>query len=140
MTELNLWGSFLDRNDVQGLSIEHRMMLISLAATVADSEPDIEGFLPRSGVRSIPWHDPMNAESILDAMAKEGHFLTAVDDPEGWVINGWSSRTVRFRPGNSECDLPAWGQTPRDKLLEQREKTRLRQERQRQRRAELMTK
>jgi len=136
MTELNLWGSFLDRNDVQALSIEKRMLLISVATTVADCEPDIEGFLARGDIRSVPWHDPLDAGALLDELGTDNHFIRVLDEPDGWIICGWTDQTVRYQAGNSKCAEPAWGQTPKQKLLKQRESARERQERSRQKKNE----
>jgi len=132
MTELNLWGAFLDRNDVQALTCETRMLLISVATAIADSESDIEGFLARSDIRSVAWDDPIHAVEILDDLAADGHFVTRYSDPDGWGINGWTEKTVRYRPGNAISAKPAWGQSPLSKIKKQREGQRISQGKSRQ--------
>ncbi len=132
MTELNLWGGFLNRNDVQALTHETRMLLISVATTIADSESDIEGFLARSDIRSVPWDDPKQVEAVLDELADAEHFITRYSDPDGWIINFWTEKIVRYQPGNAISANPGWGQTPMSKIKKQREGQRISQEKSRQ--------
>lgn len=110
MPELDLWMACLDRDDVQDLAPATRMALVSIAATIANNQPEIDGFLPRAAVRGVPWGAGVNdLLPHLDLLIAAG-FLACSDDPEGWYITGWLSHASRYQAGNANSVTMAWGQ------------------------------
>jgi hypothetical protein len=111
VAELDLWMGFLDRDDVQALDPADRMALLSVAVSVADNEPDDDGFLPRTALRSVPWgqEGPSDLAQRIKQLAADG-FLVWTDEPAGWHLVGWLDEVMRFKAGNAETTAIAWGQ------------------------------
>jgi hypothetical protein len=111
MAELDVWMATLNRDDVQTLPHDTRMALYSIAATVADNQPEVDGFLPRAGLRHVPWGIGSRADLQvhIDQLVVAG-FLQKADDPEGYLLVGWLLRPTRYKAGNAESAEMAWGQ------------------------------
>lgn len=134
--ELDLWPSFVSRGDIQALPPEQRMFLIELGTISANIEDsDIpEGFVPAGALAYMRW-DFESMNRYLEDFCSRG-WLTWVDEPRGWRIEGWLERVQTFIPGSTASLTLQWGQQPREKRLARREAARLRKQKSRERQAE----
>ena len=135
--ELDLWPGFVSRGDIQALPPEQRMFLIELgtiSANIEDSEIP-EGFVPEGALAYLRWDsDSMNR--FLEDFRSRG-WITWLDEPRGWRIEGWLERVQAFIPGSTASLTLQWGQQKREKRLARREADRQRKQRFRERQAEV---
>lgn len=125
--ELDLWAGFLHRPDIRQLPAEQRLFLIELAVAAATIEDlDIpDGFVPEVVLQYLDW--PLDQTgTFLDDFIKRG-WITRLDEPPGWRINGWLDRVKHFTPGSKGTEIPTWGQKERSGVIKRRLDTKARQ-------------
>jgi hypothetical protein len=134
--ELDLWPAFVSRGDVQALAPGQRMFLIELGTISANIE-DLEipeGFVPEGALAYMRWDSETMTSYLAEFEARR--WITSLDEPRGWRIEGWLDRVQPFIPGSTASLTLQWGQQKREKRLARREADRLRKKRFRERNAE----
>lgn len=135
--ELDLWPSFVSRGDVQALAPGQRMFLIELGTISANIE-DLEipeGFVPEGALAYMRWDSETMTSYLAEFEARR--WITSLDEPRGWRIEGWLDRVEPFIPGSTASLTLRWGQQKREKRLARREADRLRKRRFRERNVEI---
>ena len=129
--ELDLWAGFLHRRDIRALPVEQRLFLIELAVEAATIEDlDVaDGFVPEVVIQYLDWPTDQTS-TFLDDFTKRG-WITRLEEPPGWQINGWLERVKAFTPGSQERKIPSWGQKRRSTTIQRRLNTNARQVRHR---------
>ena len=122
MAQFTLWGAVRSHPIWQNLSLQGRALFIDMCMLVADGEQTAypDGFFHSSWTEHCKYLK-INTKKAIEEL-EEKQILQRIDEPDGWLINGWTDRARVLRPTSAEGASMPLGQKPASHYAKQRSK------------------
>ncbi|NBO46855.1 MAG: hypothetical protein EBU85_07620 [Actinobacteria bacterium] len=122
MAQFSLWPATRNHPTWQNLTLPARALLIDMCVLVADGERTEYpgGFFLAEWIGFCAYLKINTKKAIAEL--EENKILQRIDDPEGWLINGWTDRARVLRPTSAEGKAMPLGQKPAAHYAKQRSK------------------